>query len=140
MAIRGVDDLVVYRLAREFKLATYELVRTSASAQQDFNYRAQLQDAASSVESNIAEGYHRGSAAEAVLFLRYALGSLAEARTRLIDGADCGHWPLAACSRALDWADRCRRATEAYRRTQARFARERGAKAGRPPPGKERRG
>ena len=57
------------------KLAVYALVRVHPSAAEDVRFRAQLFDAAASVEMNIAEGWRRHNAGEFSQFLRYSRAS-----------------------------------------------------------------
>jgi four helix bundle protein len=81
-----LDDLVVWQLACEFEGRVLDLVKRTPPAAGDFRFAAQLSDAATSVPSNITEGFHRFRATEFALFLRYARGSLAEAEKRLQTG------------------------------------------------------
>ena len=103
--------LVAYQLAVRFKLKVYHLVRSHAAARRDYRDRAQLQDAASSVEANIAEGWRRFAAKDMSVFLRYALGSLEETKSRLQDGVHRGYFTLSECSEALELGNRCGAAT-----------------------------
>jgi four helix bundle protein len=107
MGVKKLDDLVALQLASEFKREVYRLVRQSDRASRDFKFRDQLFDAASSVEANITEGWHRYVARDFALFLRYASGSIAEARLRLRDGIDRGHFAESECEHALALANRC---------------------------------
>ena len=125
MGVKSIDDLVAYQFATEFKLATYQVLNSSAAATRDLRFKGQLQGAASGVESNISEGFHRFNPAENEMFLGYALASLGEARTRLIDGVHRGYYPVESCNAALVWTNRCRDATKASRASQARLAAER---------------
>ena len=97
----------------------------SATARGDLKYRDQLFDAAASVEANIAEGFGRYTPGQFVVFLRYALASLAECRTRLQDGVDRGHFRAADVERAIDYAARCEAATRALRASQHRLVEQR---------------
>jgi four helix bundle protein len=81
-----LDDLVVWQLASEFEGRVIDLVRRTPEAARDFRFSNQLTDAASSVPSNVSEGFHRFKAAEFAQFLRYARASLAEAEQRLGTG------------------------------------------------------
>lgn len=81
-----LEELIVWQLACEFESATISLVQRTA-ASRDFKFASQLTDAATSVPSNVAEGFHRFRAAEFAQFIRYARASLAEAETRLRTGA-----------------------------------------------------
>lgn len=92
MGVRQLDDLVAYQFAEEFKLEAYGLISASAGARQDFRFTRQLQKAASGVGAAVAEGFGRGKAKECALFLRYAIASLAEARSHLRDGVHRGYF------------------------------------------------
>lgn len=109
MAARRVEDLIAYQFAEEFKLAVYDVINNSSSAQRSFKYREQLEDAAAGIERTVAEGFGRRQPAEFVQFLRYSLGSLAEARTCLRDGIHRKYFAEADCEVAFTWARRCKR-------------------------------
>ena len=111
MSVRRLEDLVAYQLAVRFKLKVYHLVRSHPAARRDYRYCAQLQDAASSVEANIAEGWRRFAAKDMSVFLRYALGSLEETKSRLQDGVHRGYFTVSECSEALELGNRCGAAT-----------------------------
>jgi four helix bundle protein len=86
------ENLEVWKEAVELAVRVYELFRNC----RDFAFRGQIQEAAVSVSSNIAEGYERSSNAEFVRFLDIARGSCGEvrsqtyvaARVKLLAGAD----------------------------------------------------
>jgi four helix bundle protein len=107
MGAKSLEELLTYRLAREFKLEVYRLVRESPGASGDYRYRDQLFDAASGVESCVAEGFRRYGAAEFAQFLRYALASLTEAELRLKDGVDRKHFAADDLIVAQQLAKRC---------------------------------
>jgi four helix bundle protein len=111
MGVKRLDDLVAFQQAVAFKVEVYAIVRNHPEAQHDFRYRDQLFDAAWSVEANIAEGWRRFGALDFIRFLRYATGSLEEARVRLIDGAERGYFTRDVCAAALSHAARCGAAT-----------------------------
>ena len=111
MSVRKLQELVAYQLAVQFKLKVYQLVRSHPAARRDYRYCAQLFDAASSVEANIAEGWRRFAAKDMSLFLRYALGSLEEAKSRVGDGVHRGYFTTAECREALELGNRCGAAT-----------------------------
>jgi four helix bundle protein len=77
--IEGFEDLRVWQGAVDLAASIYgtlEKVR-------DYSLRDQLQRAAVSISSNIAEGYERSSNADFVRFLYYAKGSCGEVRSQL---------------------------------------------------------
>ena len=100
----------------------YRLMPRNSEAWSDFRYRSQLFDAASSVEANIAEGWRRFGAGEMVLFLRYALASLEEAKLRLKDGVDRGYFKLGDCAAVFELGNRCGAATMALLRSLQGFS------------------
>ena len=78
MAYQSFEELEVWR--RACRLAV-ELFRAMADSKQ-FGLRDQMQRAAVSVPSNIAEGAERDSKLKFVRFLRIAKGSAGELRTQ----------------------------------------------------------
>ena len=123
MGVKTVEELIAFQLAREFKLETYRITRESPEACRDLKFKSQLFEAASGVESCIAEGFGRWLASEFAQFLRYAVASLAESEVRLRDGVDRGHFTADTVAPAHLLAKRCRTATlrlfkslEPYRR------------------------
>ena len=124
MGVSRIEDLVAYHFAGEFKLEVYGLINTSPEARRDFKFKAQLQDAASGIEATISEGFARINAGDFAVFLRYALASLAEAKTYVKDGVDRGYFREADCRLAFVWAERSRRAILNLHATQRRFIAE----------------
>lgn len=77
--IESFEDLQVWQLAIELAASVYTAFETS----RDYAFRDQLQRAAVSISSNIAEGYERDSNADFIRFLYYAKGSCGEVRSQL---------------------------------------------------------
>lgn len=98
MGFGRLEDVVAHQFAEEFKLEVYGLIDASPGARGDFKFRNQLRDAASGISAAVAEGFGRQHPPEFVTFLRYALASLAEAKTHLKDGIDRGYFA------ATDWS------------------------------------
>ena len=76
--ITGFEDLVVWQQALALSVAIYQ----AFAACRDFALKNQIQRAAISISSNIAEGYERGSNKEFIQFLYYAKGSCGEVRSQ----------------------------------------------------------
>lgn len=76
------EDLLVWQKAIELVKGVYEVTR-NGSLSRDFGLRDQLQRAAVSIPTNIAEGFERGSRKEYVRFLYVAKGSAGEVRSLL---------------------------------------------------------
>jgi four helix bundle protein len=73
------ENLEVWQEAIELAARVYELLRES----RDFEFRDQIQRAATSISSNIAEGYERDSNTEFIRFLFIAKGSCGEVRSQV---------------------------------------------------------
>ncbi len=82
--IEKFEDIVAWQNARILTQDVYALFRLN----KDFGFKDQIQRAAVSVMSNIAEGYERQSNKEFAQFLYIAKGSCAEIRSLLCIGKD----------------------------------------------------
>jgi four helix bundle protein len=82
----GYKDLLAWSKSRDLAIEVFRLTER-APLRQKRALCDQMQRAALSVPSNIAEGEERGGNKEALRFLYIAKGSLAELRTQ----ADIGH-------------------------------------------------
>jgi four helix bundle protein len=90
MSFSGVDEIRAWQCAYAFKLAVYELIRTTA-IDRDFLLRDQLRRSAASAVSQLEEGFARFYPKD---FGRLAVGakaSIAESRGHLRDAVDSGH-------------------------------------------------
>ena len=76
------EDLDAWKRARELVNGVYSLCRDSGVAK-DFGLRDQIQRAAVSVMSNIAEGFERTGLAEKIHFYNIARASCGEVRSLL---------------------------------------------------------
>ena len=80
--IEKFEDLIVWQKAHELAIGIYGLTSREPFCR-DFGLRDQIQRAAVSVMSNIAEGFERYSRPEFRQFLSVARGSVAEVRSQL---------------------------------------------------------
>ena len=87
---RRFEDIEAWQLGRELTRQVYESTRDGRFSR-DFGLRDQIQRAAVSVTSNIAEGFERGSQREFVRFLLIAKGSAGEVRSQLYAALDLGY-------------------------------------------------
>ena len=90
MPIRSYRDLIVWQKGLELATDVYRLTRNLPSHER-YGLGRQLQRAAVSVPSNIAEGQARLRPAEFRQFLYHALGSLAEVDTQLLLAHNLGY-------------------------------------------------
>jgi four helix bundle protein len=124
MAARRYRELFAWQLADEFKKKVADIVRASPEASRDFRYRSQLLESSRAAAKDIAEGFMRRSALQFAGFLDYAVGSLAEAEERLIDGIQLDYFRLPECREALVLAKRCTKASIKLKESQIRYAQE----------------
>lgn len=80
--IERFEELIAWQKARVLTREIYEITRIGAFAR-DFGLSGQIQRAAVSIMSNIAEGFERGGRGEFHQFLSTAKASCAEVRSQL---------------------------------------------------------
>ncbi len=88
--VKNFEDLIAWRKARVLTRAVYQATRRDTFAK-DFGLAGQIQRAAVSIISNIAEGFERVSRSEFHHFLTIAKGSCAEVRSQLYIALDIGY-------------------------------------------------
>ena len=88
--VERFEDLVAWQKARSLTRGIYQMTRQGDFAK-DFGLSNQIQRAAVSVMSNIAEGFERGSRGEFHQFLSIAKSSCAEVRSQLYVAFDIGY-------------------------------------------------
>ena len=88
--IEKFEDLIAWQKARELTRAIYDATRQGAFAK-DFGLSGQIQRAAVSIMSNIAEGFERGNPREFHQFLSIAKASCAEVRSQIYVALDAGY-------------------------------------------------
>ena len=98
------EDLIAWQKARELTKAIYQVTRQGAFAK-DFGLSGQIQRAAVSVMSNIAEGFERNRRAEFHQFLSTAKASCAEVRSQLYVAFDIGYIDKGTFERILQQAE-----------------------------------
>jgi four helix bundle protein len=80
--IERFEDLIAWQKARLLTKEIYEVTRNGRFAQ-DYGLSRQIQRAAVSIMSNVAEGFERGNRGEFHQFLSIAKASCAEVRSQL---------------------------------------------------------
>jgi four helix bundle protein len=90
MSYQEFKELRVWQEAKGLAVEIYRITQT-AKFSKDYGLREQVQRAAVSVASNIAEGYEKNSNKDFVRNLLIAKGSLAELRTQLEIGLEIGY-------------------------------------------------
>ena len=87
--IEKFEDIEAWQRARQLAKAVYAVTSEGKFAR-DFGLRDQIQRAAVSVMSNIAEGFERGGDVEFRRFLAIAKGSAGEVKAQLYVALDAG--------------------------------------------------
>jgi four helix bundle protein len=87
MQIKNFADLEIWQAARDLTKGIYTITKF-AQFSKDFGLRDQMQRAAVSIMSNIAEGFERGGNQEFVQFLYIAKGACGEVRSQLYAALD----------------------------------------------------
>ena len=88
--IERFEELIAWQKARALTHSVYKATQQGKFAK-DFGLSGQIQRAAVSVMSNIAEGFERGGRGEFHQFLSTAKASCAEVRSQLYVALDVGY-------------------------------------------------
>ncbi|MFC1840394.1 four helix bundle protein [Thermodesulfobacteriota bacterium] len=88
--IENFEDLEVWQHARSIAKEIYTISRKEKFSK-DYGLRGQIQRAAVSIMSNIAEGFERGSNKEFIQFLFIAKGFAGEVRAQLYIALDLNY-------------------------------------------------
>jgi four helix bundle protein len=84
------QKLHVWQLAKELAVKIYRLT-CNQSFKKDFGFKDQVQRAAVSIPSNIAEGDESGTNKSSVRYFYIAKGSVAELQTQIIIAGEIGY-------------------------------------------------
>ena len=88
--VEKFEDLICWQKARQLTKSIYAATREK-SLRTDFGFCSQIQRAAVSIMSNIAEGFERSRRPEFHQFLSVAKSSCAEVRSHLYVALDAGY-------------------------------------------------
>jgi len=91
MTIERFEDIKAWQEARNLVKMVYETILENKKFSQDFGLRNQIQRAAVSVMSNIAEGFGRQSDRELIQFLTISRGSVSELQSQLYIALDLNY-------------------------------------------------
>lgn len=102
--VERFEDLIAWQNARELTRAIYEATRQGVFAK-DFGLCGQIQRAAVSILSNVAEGFERGGRGEFHQLLSIAKASCVEMRSQLYVALDVGYLGKHAFDRLINQAE-----------------------------------
>jgi four helix bundle protein len=89
--IERFEDIKAWQEARVLVKMVYTVVDSDQHFGSDYKFRDQIQGAAVSTMSNIAEGFSRRTTKEFIQFLFIAKGSVAEVQSQLYIALDQGY-------------------------------------------------
>jgi four helix bundle protein len=101
--VERFEDLIAWQRAKDLARLAYEVTQQEAFAR-DYGLSRQMQRAAVSVMSNIAEGYERGSRADFHRFLTMAKASCAEVRSQTYLAYELGYLDSSTFDHVLNCA------------------------------------
>ena len=96
------EELEVWKKSANLSFEIYK----ELSGLKDFGFKDQITRSGLSIPSNIAEGYERGSAKDAVKFFKYSKGSAGELRTQIYIGMKIGYLNPETGKRWLEESER----------------------------------
>jgi four helix bundle protein len=124
--VERFEDLIAWQKARDLARAIYQITQEGAFAR-DFGLARQIQRAAVSIMSNIAEGFERSGRREFHQFLSTAKGSCAEVRSQLYVAFDIGYLMKSEFQRLLAQAEEVGRVVGGLRASVEKLRDERGS-------------
>ncbi len=101
--IERFEDLLVWKKGRLLTKEIYQALRSC----HDMGFRDQIQRAAVSIISNIAEGFERGTRQEFLNYLFIAKGSAGEVRAQLYVALDVGYLNIEIFTSLNDLVTQC---------------------------------
>ena len=104
--IKRFEEIKVWQEAKRLAVMVYAMTRQGTFVK-DFGLRDQIQRAAVSVSSNIAEGFSRSGNREFVNFLWIAKGSVAEVQSQLHIAKEVGYVDDAHAHEIYECAEKC---------------------------------
>ena len=104
--IKRFEEIKAWQQARELSRVVYSFT-SHGGISKDYGLRDQLQRAAVSVGSNIAEGFARSGNREFAKFLWIAKGSAAEVQSQAYTAKDVGYFSQEQFLQVYDKAETC---------------------------------
>ncbi len=108
--IQQFEDLICWQRARELTKQVYKTFKDS----KDFGFKDQIQRAAVSVMSNIAEGFERGTQQEFLNYLFIAKGSAGEVRAQIYAALDAEYLNIEMFKNLNNLASECSRLLQSF--------------------------
>ncbi|MEW6075999.1 MAG: four helix bundle protein [Candidatus Omnitrophota bacterium] len=109
MKIERFEGVLAWQEARKLVKMIYSMGRENNDFCNDYKFRGQMNNAAVSIMSNIAEGFSRHSNKEFIQFLFVAKGSAAEVQSNLYVALDQKYISKESFENAYEQADKVAR-------------------------------
>jgi four helix bundle protein len=117
--IKRFEDLIAWQKERNLTKKIYEVTRRGRF-RNDYGLSGQIQRAAVSIMSNVAEGFERGGLGEFHQFLSTAKPSCAELRSQLYIACDVGYLEEVGFATLLEQAEEVGRVVGGLRASVAK--------------------
>jgi len=127
LQIKQFEEIEAWKEARHLTQMVYEITERN-ELKKDFGLTGQIQRAAVSIMSNIAEGFDSGSKAEFIRFLGYSRRSTSEVQCHLYVTLDQGYITREKFNMVYQQAEKTRKLVSAF----IRYLRGTGQPANRP--------
>ncbi|WP_319526063.1 four helix bundle protein [uncultured Desulfosarcina sp.] len=114
MRINRFEEIEAWKAARSLVNLVYEAIRQNAGFRRDYRLVNQIQGAAVSAMSNIAEGFARQSNKEFIHFLFIAKSSAAEVQSQLYVALDQDYLTETAFKKVYEQAERVSKLTSGF--------------------------
>ena len=108
--IQKFEDLLCWQKSRQLAKEVYSVMKYC----NDYGFRDQIQRAAVSVVSNIAEGFERGTRQEFINYLYIAKGSAGEVRAQLYIALDIGYLNVEIFKNLNNLVQECSRLIQSF--------------------------
>ncbi|MCG8449232.1 MAG: four helix bundle protein [Pirellulales bacterium] len=112
--MQGYRELKIWQNGVEISKSVYRLT-ASFPKHEVYGLASQMQRAAVSVPSNIAEGHSRSSTKDLIRFVNMSRGSLAELETQLIIASELGYGDASQIMQLMKMTDEESRMLSGYR-------------------------
>lgn len=109
-SVQKFEDLICWQKARELTREIYKAFKSL----NDFGFKDQIQRAAVSTISNIAEGFESGTREEFINYLYIAKASAGEVRSQLYAAFDIGYLNIETFKHLKGLAEECSRLIQSF--------------------------
>jgi four helix bundle protein len=114
--VKSYKDLTVWQKSMDMVVDVYAMTKSFPNSEV-FGLASQMQRAAVSIPSNVAEGFERGTSGDFARFLSIASGSVAELETQILVATRLGYLSPEATAAVSSLCDETGKMLRALRKT-----------------------